>query len=104
MKTIKKILGLLLVALLLSTNMTYTAYAASNGGIVVTPDTLGADDSIYVIRITKNVVEIQDGSFANLVNLQEIRVDNDNPYYASCSGCLYNKDYHTRAKVHNPLT
>ena len=92
MKKIKQMLSVLCVALSLSL-FVYDIPTYAQEGIVVTPDTLGSDDSIYVVRITNKVIEIQDGSFSNLVNLREIRVDSDNQYYASCNGCLYNKDY-----------
>lgn len=95
MKRIKRIIGLLCTVLLLSVFMCDIPTYAQESGIVVTPDTLGSDDSIYVIRITNKVVEIEDGSFSNLVNLREIRVDSDNQYYASYDGCLYDKDYTT---------
>lgn len=93
MKKITKFIGLLCVAVLLSVFICNTSAYAQDDKIIVTPDTLGSNDSIYVVRITKRVVEIQDGSFANLTHLREIRVDSDNQHYASYCGCLYNKDY-----------
>ncbi len=61
-------------------------------GVIVTPDTFGSDDSIYVVCIGYDVTHIEDGSFSNLRNLKEIQVDSRNPYYASVNGCLYTKD------------
>lgn len=61
--------------------------------IIVTHDMLGDNNSLQVVRLTKRVVNIEDGAFSGLTALKEIRVDRDNEYYASCNGCLYNKDY-----------
>ena len=61
-------------------------------GVIVTPDTFGSDDSIYVVCIGYDVTHIEDGSFSNLRNLKEIQVDSRNPYYTSVNGCLYAKD------------
>lgn len=61
-------------------------------GVIVTPDTFGSDDSIYVVCIGYDVTHIEDGSFSNLRNLKEIQVDSRNPYYTSVNGCLYTKD------------
>ncbi len=61
--------------------------------ITVTHDMLGDNNSLQVVRITRRVVNIEDGAFSGLTALKEIRVDRDNEYYASCNGCLYNKDY-----------
>ena len=66
-------------------------YAAS--GIVVTPETFGSDPSIHTVLIGYDVTEIQDGSFSKLKNLKEIKVDGRNPYYASCNGVLYYKNF-----------
>ena len=60
-------------------------------GIIVTKDTFGSDDSIFIVLIGYDVSDIEDGSFSDLKNLKEIRVDTRNPYYASVEGCLYNK-------------
>ena len=66
-----------------------------SGEVRVTPETFGSDDSIYVVCIGRDVVDIEDGSFSNLKNLQEIRVDSSNPYYTALNGCLYTKDFST---------
>ena len=97
-KKVKIILCLLLVSCLslIGTKSFSVEAKTSNenqNGVIVTPDTFGSDSSIYTVLIGYDVVEIQDASFSNLVNLKEIRVDSKNPYYASCNGCLYNKDF-----------
>ena len=87
MNKIKKIFSLLLIV-----TMFNPIISSANDGIVVTPSTFGSDSSLYRIQIGYDVTEIQDGSFSNLVNLQVIDVDKNNPYYYSYDGCLYNKD------------
>ena len=67
--------------------------AFAEGGTVITTDFFDSNSTVEVIRITKNVVEIQDGAFSGLTCLRRITVDSDNMYYASYDGCLYNKDY-----------
>lgn len=75
--------------------VSFTQSAEGNNdpeGVIVTPDTFGSDDSIYVVCIGYDVTHIEDGSFLNLRNLKEIQVDSRNPYYTSVNGCLYTKD------------
>ena len=71
----------------------YVVEEESDKEVVVTPDTFGSNSSIFTVQIGYNVVNIEDGSFSNLVNLKEIIVDDRNPYYASYLGILYNKDF-----------
>jgi len=93
MKKKKSLLGLLLVlALVMAWFPTDIAHAQGNG-VKVTRQMIGDNNTITVVRITNKVVEIEDGAFSGLKALKEIRVDSDNQYYASCNGCLYNKDY-----------
>lgn len=44
------------------------------------------------IIISKNVRDIVSGTFSNMNYLEEIEVSEDNPYYSSQNGILYNKD------------
>ncbi|MDR0919924.1 MAG: leucine-rich repeat protein [Oscillospiraceae bacterium] len=54
----------------------------------------GGKNAIYSVSIPETVEEIGLGSssFAAGYQLTEINVDEDNPYYASIDGVLYNKD------------
>lgn len=95
MKKIRSLLGLCLILSLIMIGFpvgTVTAYAQENG-VVVTHEMLGDNNTTEVVRLTSRVVEVEDGAFSGLTALKEIRVDSDNQYYASCNGCLYNKDY-----------
>lgn len=95
MKKIKSLLGLCLILSLIMIGFpvsTVTAYAQENG-VVVTHEMLGDNNTTEVVRLTSRVIEVEDGAFSGLTALKEIRVDSDNQYYASCNGCLYNKDY-----------
>lgn len=95
MKKIKSLLGLCLILSLVMIGFpvsTVTAYAQENG-VVVTHEMLGDNNTTEVVRLTSRAIEVEDGAFSGLTALKEIRVDSDNQYYASCNGCLYNKDY-----------
>lgn len=47
---------------------------------------------LNTIKIGKNVNRIYDNPFQHLENLKEIIVSNDNPYFTTVDGVLYNKD------------
>ncbi|MBQ7257738.1 MAG: leucine-rich repeat protein [Abditibacteriota bacterium] len=47
---------------------------------------------LKTINISKNISEIDKESFDTCYNLEEINVDDDNPYYSSVEGVLYNKE------------
>ena len=48
--------------------------------------------NIKSITLSKNVIEIISGGFENCINLEMINVDNNNQYYISEDGILYNKE------------
>ena len=48
--------------------------------------------NIKSITLSKNVREIISGGFENCINLEMINVDNNNQYYISEDGILYNKE------------
>ncbi len=91
MRRPESLFWVLLVLSLVIIGLTVPVYADDQ--ITVTHDMLGDNNSLQVVRITKRVVNIEDGAFSGLTALKEIRVDSDNEYYASYNGCLYNKDY-----------
>ena len=89
---IKRILLRLLILLcftLLHNNV--TVYAEDQ--ITLTREMLGDNNTLQVVRLTKRVVDVEDGAFSGLTALKEIRVDSDNEYFASWKGCLYSKDF-----------
>ncbi len=54
--------------------------------------TFGNNIKITKVHVGSDVIDITSGAFRKLGNLQEITVSKDNPFYASYSGCLYDKD------------
>jgi len=89
----KKIKNLIMLVLVFVMLLLPTSAFASTEGVIVTPDTFVADPNTHTVLIGYDVTYIQDGSFSKLKGLQEIKVDANNPYYASCDGVLYNKDF-----------
>lgn len=53
---------------------------------------LNCDEVVRVIRIGKDVKEIDGKSFYTCRALRQIIVDDENPYYCDIDGVLYNKD------------
>ncbi|MCR5608444.1 MAG: leucine-rich repeat protein [Lachnospiraceae bacterium] len=49
-------------------------------------------ESLVTISIPKSVKNIRDRAFDSCLSLESIQVDNDNEYYTSVDGVLYNKD------------
>ncbi len=84
----KKILALILMLFLLS-NMTISSEAAGYKTIDVS--TFKNDYRITTIHIGSDVMDITENAFRNLNNLRSITVSENNPFYASYSGCLYDK-------------
>lgn len=87
--TLCLILSLIIIGTPASTTMAY----AKENGIVVTHKTFGDNNTTEIVRLTNKVIKVEDGAFSGLTALKEIRVDSGNRYYASCNGCLYNKNY-----------
>lgn len=54
--------------------------------------TFRGNATISTIHIGSDVVDISSNAFKGLNNLRSITVSENNPYYASYSNCLYNKD------------
>ena len=55
--------------------------------------TFRGDATISSIHIGSDVIDISSNAFKGLNNLRSITVSESNPYYASYSNCLYNKDF-----------
>lgn len=86
----KKILSLALIVLLLG-NMKISSTAA--GLSVIDSKTFKSNYKITTVHIGSDVSEITDTAFRNLNNLRSITVSDNNMFYASYSGCLYDKNY-----------
>ena len=54
--------------------------------------TFRGNTDISTIHIGSDVTDISSSSFRGLMNLRSITVSENNPFYASYSNCLYNKD------------
>ena len=91
MKKTQLFLVFLLTIILVTSYTGFHVYADEK--LIVTREMVGDNDTIGYIRITNKVIGIEDGAFSGLRSLKQITVDNDNEYYASWNGCLYNKDY-----------
>jgi hypothetical protein len=94
MKKIRVLLALLIAfAIIIIGSDSNTFAYAQDDNVIVTHDLVGDNDYIERVHISNKVIEIEDGAFSGLTTLKEIVVDEDNPYYASYDGCLYNKTY-----------
>lgn len=94
MKKIRVLLALLIAFVIIGTGTDSNTFAyAQCDKVIVTHDLVGDNDYIESVHISNKVIEIEDGAFSGLTALKEIVVDEDNPYYASYDGCLYNKTY-----------
>lgn len=91
LKKTRLVVGLFIMFSLVILSVNEKVYAEEQ--IRLTREMLGDNNTLLVVRLTRRVVDIEDGAFSGLTALKEIRVDTDNEYFASCNGCLYNKDY-----------
>lgn len=84
----KKLFSLILVLMILS-----TLKIESNATELTRIDstTFRSNYKITRVNIGSDVDEITPSAFKNLNNLKEITVSDNNPFYTSYSGCLYDK-------------
>ncbi|SFC41843.1 transglutaminase domain-containing protein [Butyrivibrio sp. YAB3001] len=68
-----------------------TVRVNASGIDTIDSSTFKSDYSISEVHIGSSVSEITSTAFRNLVNLREITVSEKNPFFASYSGCLYDK-------------
>jgi hypothetical protein len=59
---------------------------------VIDASTFRGNSSITTVHIGSDVTEITSGAFRSLINLRSITVSENNPFYASYSNCLYDKN------------
>ena len=86
---IKKVLGLGLAIIILATT---TISSKASGLQKLDASSFKSDYRITSIHIGSDVYEISDYAFRNLNNLKSITVSENNPYFASYSNCLYDKE------------
>ena len=78
---------LMIVALLMVLHVKVNAQGITE----ITSTTFKGDLRVSQIHIGSDVTDISKEAFRGLNNLREITVSENNPYYASYSGCLYDK-------------
>lgn len=79
------------IVLLTMLQMT-TISSKAQGPTTLDAQTFKSDYRITTVHIGSDVSEITNTAFRNLNNLRLITVSTGNPYFASYSGCLYDKD------------
>lgn len=77
---------------LLTTLIITTISSNAKGPSTLDAQTFKSDYRITTIHIGSDVSEITSTAFRNLNNLRLITVSEGNPYFASYSGCLYDKE------------
>ena len=85
----KRIPALILMLFLLGIN---TIPCKASGNTTIDVNTFKNDYRITTINIGADVDNITENAFRNLKNLRSITVSDDNPFYRSYSGCLYDKN------------
>ena len=65
--------------------------SAAQGLTQIDSTTFSRNTGITTVHIGSDVDEITTGAFRSLGNLREITVSENNPFYTSYSGCLYDK-------------
>ncbi|WP_081779885.1 transglutaminase domain-containing protein [Butyrivibrio proteoclasticus] len=68
------------------------ARVEASEGVVLSAKSFRNELDITTVHIGSDVTEITSGAFRNLIRLRSITVSDNNPYYASYSNCLYDKD------------
>lgn len=86
----KRVLSMVMVLIVLGTGS--ISSKAATGITTIDSSTFGNNTRITRVHVGSDVIDITSGAFRKLGNLQEITVSADNPFYASYSGCLYDKD------------
>ena len=66
--------------------------AEAMGLTTIDSTTFRGNTDISAIHIGSDVTEITSGAFRGLMNLRSITVSENNPFYASYSNCLYDKN------------
>lgn len=90
----KKFTAILAIMLLLMSCSLMLPAKVFASEIHVTADSFGKHpEKIHTLILGYEVTEIDDDAFIKLINLEEIKVDGKNRYFASSEGCLYNKNF-----------
>jgi transglutaminase-like putative cysteine protease len=86
---IRKVLGMGLAMIVFAAT---TISSKASGLQKLDASTFKSDYRITSVHIGSDVYEISDYTFRNLNNLKSITVSENNPYFASYSNCLYDKE------------
>ncbi|WP_029231595.1 transglutaminase domain-containing protein [Butyrivibrio sp. VCB2006] len=89
-RVINLIISFMLILLLLVTG---DVPAKASGYGTIDSTTFKSNYRITTIHIGSDIYDITSNAFYNLNNLRSITVSESNPFYASYSGCLYDKYY-----------
>ena len=73
-------------------NTTGATVGSVSGTSKIDQSTFRRNVDITTVHIGSDVTEITPGAFRGLMKLRSITVSENNPFYASYSDCLYNKD------------
>lgn len=90
-RMIKRITGIA-TALILASTAFFTVPVRAADLTVIDSSTFRGNSAITTVHIGSSVMEITSQAFRALINLRSITVSENNPYYASFSNCLYDKD------------
>ena len=88
-KKMRKAAVVILAAILVVINT--PLYSKAEELTTITVNTFDKPEKITAIHIGQNVKQISSNSFVNMFNLKEITVSENNRYYSSYDGCLYDK-------------
>lgn len=82
---------IVLVAMALSVLLGFSITSKAQGLTQIDSTTFSRNTKVTTVHIGSDVDEITSGAFRSLGNLREITVSENNPFYTSYSGCLYDK-------------
>lgn len=89
-RSFRNLIAIMSAVLMIALFPTVDAEAA--GLTTINASTFRGNTEISTIHIGSDVTEITSGAFRGLMNLRSITVSANNPFYASYSNCLYNKE------------
>ena len=89
---IKRIFGLGIALVVTIALLPASMQVKAAGMTIIDSTTFRGNTGISTIHIGSDVSNITSGAFRGLMNLRSITVSENNPYYASYSNCLYDKN------------
>ena len=89
-KVFRNLIAITLAALMIA--LFPNTEVKASGLTTIDASTFRGHTDIASIHIGSDVTEITSGAFRGMMNLRSITVSSSNPFYASYSNCLYNKE------------